>query len=731
MSVYNIYQDIVTDLLSMNGRGLPIEEGNILGLTEQPITRIADVHTHLQYSLQVRKNLAKPDKNIKIKSHMVVVFKLYQAGVFLSQLGFVELAGSENASTDKVVFRINSLTQDEKKNIARSFNALSAMLTSNQPVWNECVLASCLKNLIDIHDPINPCSVTVICNVLPNNNFYKHTVASLKFASRIKDNFAKESAEILKDLADTRRAPMTDRLPSDRIAMTERALFTERVGQDREERELLKDKVLDLQRRLEHILQLGDQKERENEMLRIKLREQDDLIKSYQDKEIQDKRRQIELEELLHATERKLSKLQEESSIPTNYRGREEQLTSSIKNLENLLLQERELHREEKAGLKKELERQERLLEEAYNTSMQSDRYDKEVSELRKRLREKMAEWDEIQDQRAKDKRALMDMQTKLDVEKRAGKQVEQDRNSYRDKVEELTNRNGMLEGRVSLLLQKLGDVENELAQTKQEAHLRQAKHKEMKNRLRQVEFDQRNNIMKEGQKEIEAHEEMRKLLEENKMIRDEFDNLARTLEDSSKLLEEQESELRVLRKGHDENEKTQDAVKNLNRDIKNLEKELMHAHETIRKLEEARVMSEQREAEMTDDIENLKKAQGEELEELESQVQSIEEELIRLREQNKWLQGREQDLIKELRQAENSRDKYKTKTTHQKQRAEALEKEIKKLQSRIDGLVEQHKWEVENLKSGDDKNKVLTSRLQALQDIQGLIKAHRVRTVN
>jgi chromosome segregation ATPase len=155
-----------------------------------------------------------------------------------------------------------------------------------------------------------------------------------------------------------------------------------------------------------------------------------------------------------------------------------------------------------------------------------------------------------------------------------------------------------------------------------------------------------------------------------------------------------------------------------------------MHAHETIRKLEEARVMSEQREAEMTDDIENLKKAQGEELEVLESQVQSIEEELIRLREQNKWLQGREQDLIKELRQAENTRDKYKTKTTNQKQRAEALEKEIKKLQSRIDGLVEQHKWEVDNLKSGDDKNKVLTSRLQALQDIQGLIKAHRVRTV-
>lgn len=80
-----------------------------------------------------------------LKTHYIYVLTYYSNRNKMGTISYVELAGSENASTDHNIITTNDLSQNEKKNIARSFNALSVVLTDKIAIWEESVLLQCLR----------------------------------------------------------------------------------------------------------------------------------------------------------------------------------------------------------------------------------------------------------------------------------------------------------------------------------------------------------------------------------------------------------------------------------------------------------------------------------------------------------------------------------------------------------------------------------------------------------
>lgn len=137
INVVQFYNEVISDLMIYNSRGLEIsttEYPKIENLSEHNIRRINDLFSHLHHSLQVRKALLKPDPKMKTRSHFVVFLNLYESNRIVSSLAFVDLAASENASSDQQVFRDNLLSQDEKKSIAKTFNALSKVVTCSENV---------------------------------------------------------------------------------------------------------------------------------------------------------------------------------------------------------------------------------------------------------------------------------------------------------------------------------------------------------------------------------------------------------------------------------------------------------------------------------------------------------------------------------------------------------------------------------------------------------------------
>ena len=137
ISIYQIYQDIITDLMVFGSRGLLVNEKDdktvIENLTEHKISSVSELFSHVHHAFQIRKSIIKPDPKLKLKSHLIILFTLYENSKQLSQIGLVELSGSENASNDQQTLKTNSVSSDEKKSIARAFNALSAVV-NNEPL---------------------------------------------------------------------------------------------------------------------------------------------------------------------------------------------------------------------------------------------------------------------------------------------------------------------------------------------------------------------------------------------------------------------------------------------------------------------------------------------------------------------------------------------------------------------------------------------------------------------
>ena len=145
-----------------------------LSYSELPIKRVQDLVLLLQRALRARKEFcsSQGDKNIKEKAHFLVALSVMRDGAALSRLDIVELAGSEQAAD---------------RAIAASFNALSGALTRTTASARDNRLCEQLELTLDIYSDYNPSNVLFLCTVSPEKAYFKHSLAAIKFASRIRD----------------------------------------------------------------------------------------------------------------------------------------------------------------------------------------------------------------------------------------------------------------------------------------------------------------------------------------------------------------------------------------------------------------------------------------------------------------------------------------------------------------------------------------------------------------
>lgn len=205
-SVYAVHNETVHDLVKMDTVAVQeLTQTSVLqGLSEQVVTEIVDLSALLERAIKVRKVLTN-DAHFKDKIHQVVTLQLCRSGQTLAKADFVELAGCENASPDQKVLKANRVTDEEKRSIAKAFNALTIILSKGEAVWAEAKLAQCLKSTL------NSSRVNVWLVVCVNSEklVYKHSLAALRFAAKLRESKVDDRAlfeeQVVADLRQLRQ----------------------------------------------------------------------------------------------------------------------------------------------------------------------------------------------------------------------------------------------------------------------------------------------------------------------------------------------------------------------------------------------------------------------------------------------------------------------------------------------------------------------------------------------
>ena len=112
----------------------------------------------------------------------------------------------------------------------------------------------------------------------------------------------------------------------------------------------------------------------------------------------------------------------------------------------------------------------------------------------------------------------------------------------------------------------------------------------------------------------------------------------------------------------------------------------------------------------------------------VENQVEVIEDQLMKFKEQNKQLQSRESELMRELRNAETGKEKYKEMVVEMKEEIRTLQAQLAEMDEYAREYIDNHRKEISEIKIGEEKTLVLKSRIRAMHDVKNMILAHRVQ---
>lgn len=750
------------------------------GLSEHVIGSITDFRAHIHHAFQIRKTLVKPDPKLKVKSHFVVVFGVFDGIRYIGQLGIVELAGSENASNDQSVIKANCLSSDEKKSIARSFNALSAVI-NHQPLWKESSLTLSLKNLIE--------SKTVLILTLSSiPSLFKHTLASLKFTQRLRDNQSsrtqkvqlslkeelqmirsdlKEAKFVTGDWAETRenaierieeliknnpgfvgtpaecqefliecqilrkqlqllktKPPLPIRSESARRRSA--SPVCEDIGTERDV--FLNQKVLNLQT-------MNDSQIRKIEEMTGQIASRDQEIKLLHNK-IND------LERTVYEKDRTVQKLE----------------NKLVETASNLVPAEKEIIHELKQKLKNktsalsEMEKQLMSRNNSYNEI--KFKYDVESSAKKKfedeysQMRKKNLDLSDLEKQLLTSNNSLSELRFKYDVEVSSRKKYEEECSQLRKKVEELSQKAMALESKNMIIAQKLETTDNELNSAKQEIDSRKFKSHQLSASIKEMEGTmnlsaeevrrmryEMSQLRSENQmfriEKDNLFQENCELRDENNMVKDELKALSSQLEDTNQYIREKESALQGLSSGDNCPpivKKKKKKIKLLKDNINVLQQQLKDC-QALAEEEIKRALEERDQA--LNEVEECKGSQIHELSIVESQVEIIEEQLMKLKDQNAKLTTRENELSRELRNAENGKEKYKDMVLELKEEIKILQDQLSEMDEFAKEYIDTHRKDIKDMKVTEEKALVLKSRIRAMHDVKNMIQAHRVQLNN
>lgn len=368
------------------------------------------------------------------------------------------------------------------------------------------------------------------------------------------------------------------------------------------------------------------------------------------------------------------------------------------------------------------------------------------AKELKKELKQNTKKSNELEKQLQNLQSSLNEVNYKFGVECKERKRYEDENVNLRNRVSELLGVNSGLESKNELLKIRSEELEGNWVSARQEAETRKMKLKELRNKLKEMQKnieDEREDLLflKKEAEELkfnihELNEENERLNQDNQMHEEEKKDIQQEVEHLNQLLEEQNQRL----------SKQENALGNMGSksDIDFLESELKKKSKKMKQLKQAnqelldkmtevesRSQAEkniilQEKEEILSELEMYRTGQVHELSIVENQVNLIEQELNKLKDQNKTLQMREQEILKELRSSEAAKMKYKEKCCELKEQVNDLEAYVSETEGHLKSMIEQQKRDMTGIKSSEEKNQVLSSRLRALDDIQHLIKAHK-----
>ena len=812
LSVFQIYQDIVTDLTVFGSRGLTVyekdEQSYIENLSEHCISNFSELKSHMHHAFQVRKTIMKPDPKLKLKSSFIVFFSLYENSVLYSQIGLIELPGSENASNDQGVIKANSLSVDEKKAIARSFNALTAVLSS-QNLYRESSLTLSCKSLLKGN-------VSVICTLNQTPGNFKHTLATLKYSQRLREgpsrkqqhlqqgikeelftirNELKEAKLITTDWADSRgqalnrlqsliqssksllgspqeceeflieinilqqqlkalRAkPPTPLIKTESLRRRSASPFNEEISTDREG--LLRNKLSNLQSQYE--LQLRKIEEISNQ---VTFRDSDIRVLhgriSELEKALGDKDRvvqEIELKNNEYANKineyaRKLKVLSSKNLSQAQLRNaRDEVLEDQIVDLDGKLSKEREDHALAVQKLKMSLQTKDRIVQELQTSSNSClNEKDAVIQELKQKLKSKTLAISDLEKQVLSLSNTYNEARYKLEVTQSNNKKLEEESNLLRKRIEDVNHRNSSIESKNLLLLQKSESLDKDLNSALQEIDSRKFKTQQLSSTLKEME----STICVSAEEVARMRFELNQLRSENQIFRVDKENLS--IENQDIRLENHsiKQELKRLEGHYEETsqfmkEKESKLSSNTfvdNPIVKQKKKKIRVMKESVQELQQQlrdcqslaeseikKVLDERDQA--LAELDEWKNGQNHELSMVESQVNIIEEQLVKLKEQNRMLQGRESELLKELRNSEVGKEKYKETIIELKEQIKNLQGQLADMDEFAKEYIEGHRKEIKDMKIGEDKAVVLKSRIRAMHDVKNMIFAHRSKNNN
>mmetsp|Transcript_19823 Transcript_19823/g.36629 ORF Transcript_19823/g.36629 Transcript_19823/m.36629 type:complete len:632 (+) Transcript_19823:96-1991(+) len=205
-SAYAVHNETVHDLVKMDPITVQeLQQGSVLqGLSEQQVSDVIELSAMLERAIKVRKVLST-DAHFKDKIHQVLSLQLYANGQLMAKADFIELAGCENASPDQKALKANKVTEEEKRSIAKAFNALTAILGRGEAVWSESKLMQCIKSTL----ASNRVNVWFIVCVSPEKLVYKHSLAALRYAAKLRDSKVDDRAhfeeQVIADLRQLRQ----------------------------------------------------------------------------------------------------------------------------------------------------------------------------------------------------------------------------------------------------------------------------------------------------------------------------------------------------------------------------------------------------------------------------------------------------------------------------------------------------------------------------------------------
>ena len=768
VSVTHTYMDTVIDLMTEK----------IGKVTQHSIRKQADLTSHMHFSLQNREKVCKRDPKIKNKSHLAVVLSLYEETELVSSLAIVELAGSENASSDPKILKGNNLTKEEKKSIAKTFNALSAVFSQKEISWEE-------SNFLGYLSPNLRTNIVLLVVISNNSEMLKHNLACLRFSKRIfshqdseevilqefntlysqihsKSNprdFAwtldQESAlEKLKTKISNLEAPQKFNLRSMLRNLSE---LEAKLEQMREPKQCLTERGyrkqepdLEIQAHLQRIESMNKQLEERDSQIelyqkklqesKLLLTEKDGIIEEL-NQEVQNQNSKIEeLNGKLQDYSKKVAIMKDASnkqSMQFEAMGTLEQTyEAKLKELEKKLQQQTELHQTE-------IQRKDQTLADiqlSHESNLNRLQENLDSAKQKKKQKTKLVHDKEKEIQHLNN--ILTEVRYKFDLEQQKVKKLTEESQGTTKRYDELNTKHSSLENKVAMLQVKNEELESTLNSTKQESETKKHKAQKLSKKCSELEKDlqrtqedlQKFKSYSEEVSQSNHHystenerlsSELKEYQDENQSLKSELKEVYEQLEENNNLIKQQEESLNYLRSFQTDSGTLQSQLKAKSKKVKTLKSQIEEIHykhsNEVNQVNQQLSNLEAERNELLAELQANKDSQEHELSVVENQIGIIEEELSKLREQNRHLQHREQEALKELRNAENAREDYKEQLIETKERTKEVESQLYEMESLVREIMTKQK---QGFKVED--HTPITNRLQSISQIRHLIKTHR-----